>query len=220
MCELDPFEDPDYIGQFKEMFETNLNKFPSYILDLNYYNLIYENVYRASNIRNLLGTLLLTVLNNPDYVEILLDKGFVNFNLEQGNLKITNFANDYGIENSIKQILQIITRMNIEIIDNKNNSIIDAYIEYIYDKNNNDGDVYVELGDSIYESIIYPDSLDEQYFTADIMKKSDILDLIRKKNNELFESLLKIQDVVGNMENYLESKQKRSIFIIDSKNKE
>ena len=220
MCELDPFEDPDYIGQFKEMFEANLNKFPSYILDLNYNNLIYENVYRSSNIRNLLGTLLLTVLNNPDYVEILLDKGFVNFNLEQGNLKITNFANDYGIENSIKQILQIITRMNIEIVDNKNNSIIDAYIEYIYDKNNNNGDVYIELGDSVYESLVYSDSIVDQYLNADIMKKSDILDLIRKKNNELFESLLKIQDVVGNMENYLESKQKRSIFIIDSKNKE
>jgi hypothetical protein len=107
--------------------------------------------------------------------------------------------------------------MNIEILDNKNNSIIDAYIEFIYDKNSNNGDVYVELGDSVYECIIYPDSLDEQYFTADIMKKSNILDLIRKKNNKLFESLLKIQDAVGNMENYLESKQKRSIFIIDNK---
>lgn len=202
----------------KELFEDNINTLPHCLLDLGFKTTMIEISYNIFAIKSTIGNILLSVLSNTDYINILLKEGFVNYNLNKGNFKITDFKNSYGINEDENDIIDIITRMKFEILDNNNKSIIYGDIACIYDKEIKDGDLVISVDENVFNTFSADYlGLDEAYFNSDNMaEKYDVIGKVSLLNKNGIELMHDLYEVIGDIYDYKDTYQ-RSVFIIDNK---
>lgn len=214
MMNEDDYND-EFKEKMKEIFKTNVNTIPYHLLDLSFKTTMTEIAYNVLAIKSTIGNLLLTVLNNIDYINILLKEGFVNYSLNKGNFKITDFKNSYGVEDETDDIITLITRMEFEILDNYNRSIISGNISCAYNKEIKDGQLIILMDESISDKYIADSDLYETYFETDnISDRYNIIDKVSSINKNGIELKHTIYEIIGDIYDYTDT---RSVFIIDNK---
>lgn len=214
MMNEDNYND-EFKEKMKEIFKTNVNTIPYHLLDLSFKTTMTEIAYNVLAVKSTIGNLLLTVLNNIDYVNILLKEGFVNYSLNKGNFKITDFKNNYGVEDETDDIITLITSMKFEILDNYNRSIITGNISCTYNKEIKDGQLIILMDEDISDKYIAGSDLYETYFETDnISDRYNIINKASSINKNGIELKHTIYEIIGDIYDYTDT---RSVFIIDNK---
>lgn len=214
--------DDEYMEAQSIFYESILNSTEALVIIPTLYEYIIENDLYRMKIENKLRYVIKIIYKNFYYIELLRTEGFVNFTLNNGSFKISNYKIKCKFDDS-SNIIGSYTTMDIELMDNDGNIVVNGISRIYYNRFERGSDINVILLDQFRELFINPLDIHDKDGRLDIdIDEAD--DLVTNqyniKNVKLFKLMNKVKDIIGDISDYFELNHKRCAFIMDKNDKE
>jgi hypothetical protein len=212
-------------GRLIRLFNKNLNKTFRYCTENMAHLVASQNLLGSCHIQQHIRDLLMLVYKNESYIDILINKGIVNYSLNNGIFELSNYLNAYSVSEESDSI-SLITSMNFRILDKEGVEILVGTIECFYDEDLDNGDIEVKIINDVIEDCVVDQAkfIDKFYqmYNDNFCSIQEILEYIgdvEKKNSILTAIVYKIDQIIGTLSSYTDD-DKRTIFMMTMKDDE